>query len=330
LMVDPSEVAFVQQALFAGARSFILKPFTETQLTVSLHQALAAILQQRQTMSAAATGTVKRSKTAQILAVFSPKGGLGRTSLATNLAVALRQETRKHVTLVDGDLQFGDLDIAVNAIAHTSLADLLGYINELDPALIESAMVSHPTGIRLLLAPAYFDPALEISEGRLTHIVKTLAAAQDGYVVIDTPAGLGEVTLSLLDIAHRVLLVTKPTLASLRATKRFVELAARLDYPPDKVMLVLNNYRKDADLAVEEIERHLNCPVVGIVPSDPHAMSLSLNQGQPILCRDKNHAISKAVAKLARQLTGEAVGDATPASATQASAAQASEASPAS
>ncbi|MGH2592123.1 MAG: response regulator, partial [Anaerolineae bacterium] len=225
LMIDPNEMAFLQQALFAGARGFLLKPFTTAQLLESLRQTFDIVAQQRQALSAVATA--KRDESADIFAVYSPKGGVGRTSLATNLAVALHQERHKRVTLVDGDLQFGDVDIAVNVMARKSIADLLGYVNDLEPSLVESALIDHSSGIRLLLAPPYFDPALEMEEGQLAHVVKTLAAAQDGYVVVDAPAGLGESTLNLLDIARRVLLVTAASVASLRSTKHFLELAAK-------------------------------------------------------------------------------------------------------
>lgn len=302
LMVDPAEMAFVQQALFAGARGFLLKPFTEKQLIESMRQTFSMLVQQRQASSVAHPSVRARAGATEILAVYSPKGGTGCTALATSLAVALYQETRKRVTLVDGDLQFGDVDIAMNAIAHTSVADLLSYVNELEPSLIESVLVEHPTGVRLLLAPQVFDPTMELSEGRLPHVIKTLASAQDGYIVIDAPAGLGEQSLSLLDVAQRVLLVTPPSLATLRATKRFMELAAKMNYPPEKIMLVLNDYRRD--VPIETIERHLNWPVAAMVPSDPMAIALSLSQGQPIVSRDRNHAVSKAIVKLARQLAG--------------------------
>ena len=302
LMVDPAEMAFVQQALFAGARGFLLKPFTEKQLIDSLRQTSAMVVQQRQASGLTHPGAETRARATEILAVYSPKGGTGCTALATSLAVALYQETRKRVTLVDGDLQFGDVDIAMNAIAHTSVADLLGYVDELEPSLVESVLIEHPSGVRLLLAPQYFDPAMEVSEGRLPHVIKTLASAQEGYVVIDAPAGLGELALGLLDVAQRVLLVTTPSLASLRATKRFMELASKMNYPPDKIALVLNDHRRD--VPIETIERHLNWPVMATVPSDPLAIALSLSQGQPIVARDHNHAVSKAIVKLARQLAG--------------------------
>jgi pilus assembly protein CpaE len=311
LLVDPGEVSFVQQALFAGARGFLLKPFTERQLTESLQQTFAILSQQRQAAGATPDGA-SCQQSAQILAVFSPKSGIGCTSLATNLAVALHQEAHKLVTLVDGDVQFGDVDIAVNAIAHTSIGDLLGYVNELEPSLIESALQNHPSGIRLLLAPALFDPSLEYGEGQLPHIVKALAATQrEGYVIVDTPAGLGENSLGLLDVAQRVLLVTTGTLASLRAAKRFLELTHKMEYPLDKIVMVVSGYRKDTDLPLEDIERLLSCPVTGVVPSDPIAMAMALSQGQPILTRDKNHAVSKAIVKLARQLAGGTLSDAT-------------------
>jgi len=325
VMVDPGDMAFLQQAMFAGARGFLLKPFTQPQLIDAIRQAYGALVQQRQALSATAA-PAPRDESAEIVALYSPKGGVGRTSLATSLAVALHQESRQRVTLVDGDLQFGDVDIAVNVMAHKSSADLLGYVNDLEPGLLDSVMIDHSSGIRLLLAPPHFDPTLDMGEGRLAHVIKAVAAAQGGgYVVVDAPAGLGETTLTLLDVARRVLLVTAASVASLRATKRFLELAAKMDYPDDKIVLVLSGYRKDADVPLDEIERHLSWPVAVSVPYDSLAMALALNQGQPIIVRDRNHAVSKAVVKLARHLgsattagasgaTGHGAGDSPPAS----------------
>lgn len=308
LIADASDMTFVQQAIFAGVRGFLLKPYTQKQLIDSLHQTFAFVMQQRQT-GALAAGAAPPAESAETLVVFSPKGGVGRTSLAASLAIALHQETRRQVTLVDGDMQFGDVDIAVNAIARTSIADLFNYIDELDTLLVESALISHASGIRLLLAPPYFDPALAVDEQQLPRVIKTLALSQNGYVVVDAPSRLSEVTLSLFDVAQRVLLLTAASLASLRATKRFIELGDKLGFPPEKIVLVLNGYRKEADVAIEDIERHLNRPVAAIVPSDPLTMALALSQGQPIFLRDRNHAVSKAILKLARHLTGEAPGD---------------------
>jgi pilus assembly protein CpaE len=304
LIVTPGEMPFVQQALFAGARGFLLKPFTHQQLTDSLRQTYQILMQQRQLVTSSVSAP-SREDSAEIVVLFSPKGGVGRTSIAANLAIALHQETHKPVTLVDGDLRFGDVDIAVNLMARKSVADLLAYVNELEASLIESVLSDHPSGVRVLLAPPYFDPALEADEGRLAHVIKSLASVQSGYVIVDAPADLGESTLNLLDIAQRVLLVTTASVASLRATKRFLELARKMDYPDKKIMLVISNYRKD-DIALDDVERHLSWTVSVAVPSDSTVMALALNQGQPIVARDRNHPISKSILKLARQL------DATP------------------
>ena len=307
VIAEPSEMAFVQQAIFAGVRGFLLRPFTQIQLIESLHQTFSFVMQQRQ--AGALAGAAPPAESAETLVVFSPKGGVGRTSLAASLAIALHQETRRQVTLVDGDMQFGDVDIAVNAIARTSIADLFNYIDELDTLLVESALISHASGIRLLLAPPYFDPALAVDEQQLSRVIKMLALSQNGYVVVDAPSRLSEVTLSLFDVAQRVLLLTTASLASLRATKRFVELGDKLGFPPDKIVLVLSGYRKEADVPIEDIEHHLNRPVAAIIPSDSMAMALALSQGQPIFLRDRNHAVSKAILKLARHLVGEVPGD---------------------
>ncbi len=312
VMVDPGDMSYLQQAMLAGARGFLLKPFTQAQLMDSLRQTFGILTQQRQVMSAVAVAA-PREQSAEIVALFSPKGGVGRTSLAASLAVALHQDGRAPVTLVDGDLQFGDVDVAMNVVARKSAADLLGYVNELEPALIDSALTEHNTGVRLLLSPPYFDPALETDGGRLAHVIKMLASAQKGgYVIVDAPAGLGESSLNLLDVSRRVLLVTEANVASLRATKRFLELAAKMEFPENKIVLVLSGYRKEYDTRIAEMERHLGWPIAVTIPSDPLAMALAFNQGQPILCRDRNHPVSKAVLRLAQHLNANGTGDTVP------------------
>jgi len=307
LMVGAGDMPFVQQALFAGARGFLLKPYTQDQLMTSLRQTFDMLNQQRQALVTTQAAATAFEEAAQVCALFSPKGGIGRTSLATSLAIALHQESGQPVTLIDGDLQFGDVDIALNIMARKSIADLLPYVNELDRHIIDSALIKHASGVQVLLAPPHFDPAVTVDESRLAHIIKSVAATRSGHVIVDAPAGLSESTLSLLDVAQRVLLVTTVSVASLRATKRFLELAAKLEYPRDKLVMVLSGYRKD-DIPLEQIERHLSWPIGAVIPSDPAAIALALNQGQPIVSRDRNHAISKAIFKLARQLSGGPTG----------------------
>jgi pilus assembly protein CpaE len=304
LVVGADEMPFVQQALFAGARGFLLKPFTQEQLLTSLHLTYDMLSHQRLALTAPPSAAAAAEPEAEVCVLFSPKGGIGRTSLATSLSIALHQETGQPVTLIDGDLQFGDVDVALNVMARKSIADLLPYVNELDRQIIDSTLIPHASGVQLLLAPPHFDPAITADEGHLAHMVKLVATTHRGYVVVDAPAGISESTLSLLDVAQRVLLVTAVSVASLRATKRFLELAVKMNYSKDRLLLVLSGYRKD-DIPLEQIERHLGWNVTAVIPSDPVAMALALNQGQPIVMRDRNHPVSKAIIKLARYLGTE-------------------------
>ncbi len=304
LLAAGNEMSFVQQAIFSGARGFLLKPFTQTQLLESVHQIAEIVAQQRLALAVNLPTASAHESAAEIIAVFSPKGGVGCTSLATNLAIALKNESGQPVVLVDSDLQFGDVDIAVNIIARKSIADLSAFGDELEPSMVESVLIEHPSGIQLLLAPPKFDPTMEVSESWLSHVVKLLASTRSGFIVIDTPDNVTESTLNLLDVAQHILLVTGPTVASLRATKRFLELAGKMNYPSDKINLILSGHHKE-DISVPEIERHLDWPLMAVVPGDTLAMALALNRGQPLITYNHNHAISKAITKLARLLNGK-------------------------
>ena len=189
----------------------------------------------------------------KIIAVFSPKGGVGCSTLAINLAIALHRAEGKPVALVDGSLQFGDVAVLLNLQANRSLADLAPHVDELDQDLLNHVLLEHEAGIKAVRAPPRPEMADLIAPGVLSTILDELRNSY-AYVVVDTPNTLADATLTVLDTADRVVLITTPDIPSIKNAKLFFEVTEALEYPLDKTILILNKADRNANIRAEDIQ----------------------------------------------------------------------------
>ncbi|MEJ2560965.1 MAG: AAA family ATPase, partial [Anaerolineae bacterium] len=172
--------------------------------------------------------------------VFSPKRGVGCSTVAINLANALHQAEGRQVALVDSSLQFGDVAVLLNLQASRTIADLAPHIDELDQELLDHVLLAHHSGIKALLAPPRPEMADLVAPGVLNTILEKLRRLYD-YIVIDTPSTLADLTLTVLDVADRIILITTPDIPAIKNAKLFFEVTEALEYPSGKTILVLNN-----------------------------------------------------------------------------------------
>jgi pilus assembly protein CpaE len=298
------EVETVRQAMLHGAQGFLLKPFSEDELLASIRQAYGLVTQRRAELShmprQSTEAAPEPQPQAEIIAVFSPKGGVGCTTIAVNLAVALRSITGKPTTLIDGNFRFGDVDIALDIAAQTSIGTLLPYLNELDIPLLNRTLVAHSSGIRALLAPPRPDTADAIEPRQLTQLLTRLAALDSGYIVVDAWSSLDECTLSILDASQRVVLVTAPQVTAMRNTHRFLEVLRLLEYDLGRIVLVLNHCYQRSKFNLKEVERALGHPINQVIEHAPNQVTLSLNRGVPLVQEFENSSIAKNLFQLAR------------------------------
>jgi pilus assembly protein CpaE len=301
------EVDAVRQAMLYGAQGFLLKPFGETELLTSVRQAYSLIAQRRAELSQVprqpALAAAERADRADILAVFSPKGGVGSTTVAINLAVGLKMTTDRPVVLMDGDLRFGDVDAALNLTTTTNIGTLLPTLDELDDFTLRRALANHASGIQVLIAPPYLDVADSIEPDQITQLLKRLAGLDQGYVVVDAWSSLDDCALAILDACHRLVVVTTPQVTALRDTHRFLEVLKLLGYRPSKSVLVLNNCYQRSELRVREVERILDKPIAQAIEYAPAAVTASLNRGVPLVQEFPDSAAAQNLLRLARLLS---------------------------
>jgi Flp pilus assembly CpaE family ATPase len=235
----------------------------------------------------------------QIVTVFAAKGGCGKTTLATNLGVALARDTGHRVCIVDLDLAFGDVAISVQLDPARTIVDALPMAGHLDTAGAASLLTHYAPGLEMLLAPVTPGDAEKVPPTLVGELLTVLRGMFD-YVVVDTPAQFSEHVLTAMDSsAHHVLLTTPdvPALKNLRVTLDMLDL---LSYPRNIRSVVVNRADSKVGLSSEDVERVVRAPIAAHVPSS-RAVPISINNGTPITVATPGHPVSQAIIGFARQ-----------------------------
>ncbi len=288
IMSVQSDSDYLRRAMLAGARDFLTKPFGGDELITAIrrvHDKRPTVVAKVAPRGAVGTSPMVEAQTAvtegNIITVYSPKGGSGCTTVAINLAVSLAKN-KYRVILVDASLQFGDVAVMLNMKNMTNITDVVQRMNELDPELIGTVVQVHQSGVHVLLAPPRPEMADMVTEENLRTTVEMLRQIYD-YVIIDTTSTLNDITLSLLDVADRILLVTQQNLPSLKNVSRFFDLCESLDYESDKVWLVVNRGSSKAGISIKDISKILKRPIVLSIPSAETIANVAADQGVPII-----------------------------------------------
>ena len=286
-----------RRTVLAGARDVLLRGSSPSDLHDSLVQAHNADV-----LRIAGSGHDLAAPTGTIVAVFGVKGGVGKTTLATNLAVALAQETSASVALVDLDVPFGDVALMLDIHPEQDILDALA-----DPVLddlerLQNLLVRAPQGVHVLAAPLAPDDAGALDSARVGRLLTRLAALYQ-FVLVDTPVGLTELTAAALDAAELAMLVTTPEIAALRRTHACLRLLQGLEFSTSKLQLVLNRVDSKTRVNSAEAIEALGHPVTWRVANDYAAMQGSA-LGQPVVQTHPRARIANDIRLIARQLAG--------------------------
>lgn len=305
MMSVQSEPEYLTRAMMVGARGYLIKPFTSEDLinTVRTAAAAAAVaLPPRQAPAGPdrvmGPGGPMLKK---IIAVYSPKGGVGRSVLAANLAVALKKQTDKRVVLVDANLQSGDAHVLLNINLPNSIDDLRE-AGSLDQEIINSAVSAHESsGIGLLRAPLALESAELFTSDAMKAILIELREHYD-YLIVDTDTSFSEATLTVLEMADLILLVTTLEVTTINRVSTFFEVMERLGYPRAKAKLVCNRVDNIYGIQPRHVESRLRQHFLSQIPDDPRLVVTSVNRGVPFTISHKNAPISKALQTLAQRV----------------------------
>jgi pilus assembly protein CpaE len=314
------ESDYLRRAMLAGARDFLTKPPSGDELMGTIRQvyetgkkraALVAPTQQG-LQTATPTAGEKLKHTGNIVAVYSPKGGVGCTTVAVNLAIALQQQigASQKIGLLDANFQFGDVGVMLNLTASRSIADLVAQLDTLDDDMLSSALSAHGTGIKVLLAPPHPEAAetlmITSSDGGVGGVsalkpVLDLMRQEFDVVVVDMWSRVDDMTLTILDAAALIVLVVTPTIPSIKSSRLFLEVAGKLGYPTNNIALVVNRADRRAGIRAEQIAQAL-IPVAAQIPLDDQAVMAATNRGVPFALQDPNRPIAQGIKELAENV----------------------------
>lgn len=300
------EGEYLRRAMKSGARDYLVKPFTVDELVGAIRGA------HRTVDMDAVYGKAPAPPKAQgkVVTVFSTKGGVGKTTVAVNLASAAALKTSQKVALVDLDLEFGCVASMFGHKPTHTIVDLCHFDGELNIDLAERVLINSGNGVWFLAGPLSPEQAAEVDgEGRkvkdrdyVSEILHLLKANYD-YVVIDTGCNFRETNLTALDLSDQILLIAAPDIPTLHNTAKCLDiLTSRLHYSQDKVRLVLNRADGTMGLSKEDISRSLDYPISYLIPSDGPTAVWGANSGQPFVLRKGKTPIATALLAMAESL----------------------------
>ena len=297
IMSVQGEQEYLRRAMMAGAKNYLTKPFNSDELVGAIKQAYNHDRAVRDRARAAA-GIKPAGK---IISVFSSKGGVGKTTIATNLAVALSQRREKRVALIDLDLQFGDVALFLNVFPRTTIADAILDIDHLDEATAASYMTCYNAQLQVLAAPLRPEQAESISGAHISVVLAQLRKLYD-FIVVDTAPNFNDTTIAALDAADLVLVIAALDLPTVKNIKIGLDIMLSLGYGDEKIRLVLNRSDSEGGLDTREVEESLRQKFLMTVPSDGKTVVNSVNKGVPFVVSHPETSAAQRIFALAATL----------------------------
>ncbi len=296
IVSSKDEVAAKVAGFEAGADDYLVKPFEPEELKYRVKNLLTRTRPQLEKKNAGRTP-------GKTVVFFGSKGGVGKTSIALNLAVALQKKSvGKKVALVDADYGFGDIAARLNLSTTRSVLDLVRNVDQIDPELVNQVMVSHSSGLRVLLNPVHPAEAEFITPEHVKKIMGMVTCLYD-LIIVDCQSTYEERTLAILDRADMLMLVVTPEIGPVKNASQFLELAEDLGISSEKIYIILNRFNSNVGIEPEEIERTYKRKIAFNLSSAGRTITLSSNQGTPLVLAQPTHPFSQQIFQLAEGLT---------------------------
>jgi pilus assembly protein CpaE len=305
---------YMRRAMLAGARDFLTKP--------PMGDDLISAVRRSGEMSRAERSKAKPARTAasgsglrgaagiavlggvvqgKIVTVYSPKGGTGCTTLATNLAVALHNEDTR-VILLDANLQYGDVAMFFNEQGKNTILDIAPRVDDLDMDVIEEIMIKHEaSGVHILAAPQRPELAEKISVEQFTKVLDFLRRMYS-YVVVDTSSLLTDIVLAAIDHSDAIILVTTQDIPAIKNARLFLDLLQTMGIDRSRVVFVMNKYDRRIAITPERVGENLREKVSAVIPLDERIVIPAVNRGVPFMLESRAQPVGRGVLLMAEAL----------------------------
>jgi len=267
---DNPSVDLIIRLMRSGAKEFIPVPIIKNEFFQGINKLLSQTEEQR------------KNNKCKIISVFSNKGGLGKTSLAVNLAVELSTISKENTALIDLNFQMGDITTFLNLKPSFNISYMLENLEKINETFLLSTLERYKNSSLYVLAdPPYFKQADNIQPKQISKLIATLKETFS-YIIIDAGAGFDGKNIAALDNSDMVLLVTSANLPALRNTQRCLELFEKLGYDKDKTKIVVNRFMENDEIKENDIENLLQKQIYWKVPNNYFAVMSAINKGVPL------------------------------------------------
>ena len=294
LVRDVVDTQVLTRAMHAGVRDVV----SDGDMS-----AIGTALDRAQEVWAALRGSAPAPVLGKVLTVFSPKGGVGKTTTSVNLALALASDGNRKVCLVDMDLAFGDVAITLQLFPTHSIEHLIGSEDTLDFPLVESMLTAHDSGVMVLAAPSLPDARDRVTGALVTRVIKTLQEQFD-YIVVDSAPTFDEQTLTALDGTDECVIVATLDVPTLKNVRVALDTLDMLSLVLGHRHLLLNRADDQVGLGADKVESILGMEVAARIATSID-IAAATNAGLPIVLSSPDHDSSRVVRALATRLTGE-------------------------
>lgn len=280
------------KAMRAGAREFLPKPLIKDDFVTALNKLKEQV-----------SGFHSEDKKCRIITTFSNKGGIGKTAIATNLALELANMTKERVALIDLNLQLGDITTFLDINPSFDISYVIQNLSRIDETFLLSSLEKYKeTSLYVLADPPYLEQAEDITAEQIATLFDVLKQAFS-YIVVDTSANFDGKTITALDNSDLILLITIVNLPAIRNCQRCLELFERLGYEKAKTKIVLNRYMENDEIKVEDVEDVLGKKVYWKIPNNYFTIMSAINKGIPVGLINAESNISKSYRELAAMLS---------------------------
>ena len=275
----------------AGAREFIPVPIIKNEFFEAFNKIITRFEQP------------KKVNKCKIISVFSNKGGIGKTSLATNLALELSKITKENVALIDMNFQMGDITTFLDLKPSFNISYMLENIEKINETFLLSTLERYKnTNLYILADPPYFKQADNIQPKQITKLFNTLKETFS-YIIVDAESSFNAKNITTLDNSDLILLVTVANLPALRNTQRCLELFEKLGYDREKTQIVVNRYMENDEIKESDVEKVLSKEIYWKIPNNYFAIMTAINKGIPVSILNGSTNIAQSYKELAQKIS---------------------------
>ena len=288
---DNPSVDLIIEIMRAGAKEFVPIPIIKSEFFESVNKLLSEF------------NETKKTNNCKTISVFSNKGGIGKTSLATNLALELSKITKENIALIDLNFQMGDITTFLDLKPSFNISYMLENLDKINETFLLSTLERYKkTSLYVLADPPYFKQADNIQPRQITKLFNTLKETFS-YIIVDAEASFEGKNIAALDNSDLVLLVSVANLPALRNTQRCLELFEKLGYDKEKVKIIINRYMENDEIKEADIEKVLSKKIYWKIPNNYFAIMTAINKGIPVSEINDSTNIARSYKDLAQYIS---------------------------